>query len=146
LKHTISVTNGNYTVDGGSAAAIPAGVSTFDVPLFTMPGQSKMTGLTVKHSTPFTGVATQNAANGVVAGVGLPSPLTNRIAYSNGILDVGSAVSSTNMLDIGGHYAPTLASHTVTVTLTSSCSSGACYIASLTAGSLDVWTCTVTLP
>jgi hypothetical protein len=102
-----------------------------------------MTGLTIKHSVPFTGVANQN---GVVAGVGLTSPVTNRIAYSNGTLDVSSAVSSANMLDIGGHYSPTMASHTVTITLTASCSSGACSIAGLTSGSLDAWACTVTLP
>lgn len=145
-KHTVSIGSGTYTVDAGAAVAIPANVSTFDLDLFTMPAQTKMTGLTIKHSVPFTGVANQNAANGVVAGVGLTSPVTNRIAYSNGTLDVSSAVNSTNMLDIGGHYSPTLASHAVTVTLTASCSSGACSIAGLTAGSVDVWACTVTLP
>lgn len=144
VKHEIIINGaGTYTVDGGGTLTIPTTVTTFDVALFTVAAQSTMSRLFMKHSAILTGITNETS---LPVSVGVTSPITNRLLFSNGTLDTDVAVSNTNFLVIGGSQTATFASYGVTVTFSSSCSSGNCYINGLSSGTLDIWVATDTLP
>ena len=66
---------------------------------------------------------------------------SDSIAYAEPY-NVAQAVSDTAMQDDGGQYSVDFASHAVTAHFTST---GA-ELSALTAGSVDIWACTVVLP
>lgn len=120
-----------YTVPYTS---VQTAATTNSVTLFTLPAQGKITGLTIKHSTAFAGTS----ITAVTASVG-KSGSTSAYAAAFNILQ---AVSSTAFQDDGGHFSADFASHAVTATFTSTGAN----LSALTAGSVDIWACTVTLP
>ena len=107
---------------------------TNDVALFTLPARGKITGLTIKHSTAFAGTS----ITAVTVSVGLSG---NTTAYANAF-NILQATGDTVMQDDGGHFSASFASHAVTARFTSVGAN----LSALTAGSVDIWTCTVVLP
>jgi hypothetical protein len=120
-----------YTVPYTS---VQTAATTNSVTLFTLPAQGKITGLTIKHSTAFAGTS----ITAVTASVGK----SGSAAVYSAAFNVLQAVSSTAMQDDGGHFSADFASHAVTATFTSTGAN----LSALTAGSVDIWACTVTLP
>jgi hypothetical protein len=141
----VLVGNGSAAVTGTSAVpvctkytipytAVQTSGTTKTVPVFTLPARGKITGLTVKHTAAFTG----SGLTGVTASIGKAS---NATAYAEPY-NVAQAVSDTAMQDDGGQYSVDFASHAVTAHFTSTGAD----LSALTAGSVDIWACTVVLP
>jgi hypothetical protein len=120
-----------YTIPYTSAQAAAI---TKDVTLFTLPARGKITALTIKHSTSFTGPGLM----GVTVGIGKSGSPT---AYADEF-DILQGVSNTAMHDDGGHYSADFAPHAVTARF----SSVGANLSVLTNGSVDIWACTVVLP
>lgn len=120
-----------YTVPYTS---VQTAATTNSVTLFTLPAQGKITGLTMKASTAFAGTS----ITAVTASVGKSG---NTAVYAPAF-NVLQTTGSTVMQDDGGHFSADFASHAVTATFTSTGAN----LSALTAGSVDIWACTVTLP
>jgi hypothetical protein len=141
----VLIGNGASPVTGTSAVpvcskytipytSVQTPATTNDVPLFTLPAKGKITGITIKHSAAFAG---SNLA-AVTVSVGTSG---NATAYANAY-NVLQAASNMAMQDDGGHYSADFTSHVVTARFTSTGAD----LSALTAGSVDIWACTVVLP
>ncbi len=132
-----------YTI---AYTALTAATTTQNVNIFTVPAQGKITGLTIKEGTQFTCTGGCTGISSLTISLGRSATETEYApAWS-----LMQAVSNTNMFDDGGHYSATWASHQVvarfTVTNASPGNLGTGSATRLTAGSVDIWACVVTLP
>lgn len=105
------------------------------VTLFTLPARAKVTGITIKHSTAFGG----GAISAVTVSIGHSGG--SATAYTTA-QDILQAVSNTAMLDTDRFSSATFAAHSVTANFTSVGAN----LSALTAGSVDIWVCSVQLP
>jgi hypothetical protein len=121
-----------YTV---GEAALTAAALTQSISLFTLPDRAKVTGVTIKHSTAFSGpsITAVNVSLGQASGSATAYTATH---------DIFQTVSNTAMLDDGGHYSASFASHGINANFTSVGAN----LSAMTAGSVDIWVCTVQLP
>jgi hypothetical protein len=120
-----------YTV---AYSALTAAATTQDVALFALPARGKITGLTIKEGTRFVGTG----ITALTVSLGRTGTETE-YAPAWALLQ---AVSDTNMYDDGGHFSATFASHAVQAKFTATGAN----LNLMTAGSVDIWACTVVLP
>jgi hypothetical protein len=124
-----------------SNAAFIANSTTADVNCGSViPANTKVVGITIKHSIAFSGTGITTATIGLgVSG----APL----AYSGLALDVfqSTGTAGGKYLDNGGWGSFSMASHQPTVRLTTNIAMGNGSTTVLSTGSVDVWIYTVTL-
>jgi hypothetical protein len=141
----VLIGNGTAAITGTSAVpvctkysvpytSVQISAATIDVPLFTLPARGKITGITIKHSTSFTGPG----LTAVTVSIGKAG---NPAAYATPY-NVLQAVADTAMQDDGGQYSADFASHAVTARFESLGAN----LSALTNGAVDIWACTVVLP
>ena len=120
--------------------SLTAASTTQTITLFTLPAQGKFQGITVKHSTSFTGSGL-TAMTLTIGGAGGPTD------FMNGF-DVFQPVGSTAYMDNGGNTSGiTMAAQNVTATFTSTgMNLGNGSVTNLTAGSVNIWVLWSVLP
>ncbi|MGA2185638.1 MAG: hypothetical protein ABSH47_21680 [Bryobacteraceae bacterium] len=126
-----------YTVPYTS---LTAAALTQAVTLFTLPANSKITAMTMKHSTAFAGPSV-TAVTVSIGGAGTATDFSNAF-------DIYQAVSNTAYLDNGGNTSgTTMASQTVSANFTAvGANFGNGTVTNLTAGSFTVWVMWSSLP
>jgi hypothetical protein len=132
-----------YTV---SYTQLTAAATAQNLTLLTMPARAKIAGLSVKESTSFACSGSCTGISSMTVSMGRAGTETD---YSPAIA-LMQPVSDTNAYDDGGQYSATAAAHDVVarfaVTNSTPGNLGNGMATRLTAGSLDIWACTLVLP
>jgi len=133
-KYTISMSGSNWTVNGVSGDA-KANATTQQVALVTLPAKTVMHGVVVEHTVPFAGTA----INAVTASVGTSGASTS-VATD---YDVHQAITALPYLNGGLNRA---ARTDATIALVVEIKTTGANASALTAGSVNVYLQTSTLP
>lgn len=127
-----------YTVAYSNAAFIAAS-TTAPVTLFTLPARGKILGVNIKHSVAYAGTGISSTT--VSVGDGTSTYNQYAAAY-----DIFQAVAATAFQDTSQFKSTTMASSSVVAYFTANVNFGTGAATVLTAGSVDIAVCWVTLP
>lgn len=129
-----------YQVNSSQSTLAAAAATTASVNLFTLAQGWKVTGITIKPVTAFT--APSMTALSVSLGGNSNNTAYSSACSAGGACDVTAASSNTNMLDDGGQYSVTWASHPVYAYFASTGAN----LNTLSAGQVNITVCTVQIP
>jgi hypothetical protein len=132
-----------YIVNYNNSTLASTAATGADVVLFSLAARQKITGLTIKTVTAFTGtgLTALTVAVTVAGGTTVMTPYSAATAYSP-VYDVMAAAGNTNYYDDGGQASATEATHNVVARFTATGAN----LNVLTAGSLEITVSVMTRP